>query len=556
ASATDSTFAISYFPADDRFLFTRDQGGNELNHLFVREKDGSERDLTPGEKLRAVFKKWRRAGDAFYVETNERDPRFFDLYRCDAKTYERTLVFRDETGYQTGDISEDGKWIAFSKPSTTADADIYLWNTATSEMKNISKHGGVAEYKPEEFDPASKWLYYTSNDGSEFKSLRRYELATGRTEEVDAPQWDVTFAFFSRSGRYRVTGTNVDGRSVIRLRDNSTNRDVHLPPLPAGEISSIRISRSEKSLAFQLDGDRSPNNLYVWPIGSPAATRLTDTMNPEIDPRDLVASQVVRFDSFDGMSIPAIFYKPLQASLESRAPALVLVHGGPGGQSRRSFSALTQFLVNHGYAILAVNNRGSSGYGKSFYVADDQRHGREPLWDCVAGKKYLQTLRWVDPGRIGIVGGSYGGYMVLAAEAYKPDEFAVGVDLFGISNWIRTLESIPKWWESQRRALYQEIGNPETQKEMLRQISPLFQADQIRRPLLVLQGANDPRVLKSESDDIVAAVRKNGVPVEYVVFPDEGHGFTKRKNLLEGWGKVLEFLDKYLKNGAPATQGG
>ena len=146
--------------------------------------------------------------------------------------------------------------------------------------------------------------------------------------------------------------------------------------------------------------------------------------------------------------------------------------------------------------------------------------------------------------------------MVLAAEAYKPNEFAVGVDLFGVSNWIRTLESIPKWWESQRRALYQEIGNPETQKEMLRQISPLFQAGQIRRPLLVLQGANDPRVLKSESDDIVAAVRKNGVPVEYLVFPDEGHGFTKRKNLLEGWAKVLEFLDRYLKNGAPAADGG
>jgi dipeptidyl aminopeptidase/acylaminoacyl peptidase len=189
-------------------------------------------------------------------------------------------------------------------------------------------------------------------------------------------------------------------------------------------------------------------------------------------------------------------------------------------------------------------------------MADDQRHGKEPLWDCVEGKKYLQSLPWVDPGRIGIIGGSYGGYMVLAAEAYKPDEFAVGVDLFGVANWIRTLESIPKWWESQRRALYQEIGNPETQRDMLREISPLFQADRIRRPLLVLQGANDPRVLKSESDDIVAAVKKNGVPVEYVIFPDEGHGFTKRKNLLEGWGRVLGFLDKYLKNGAPAAQPG
>lgn len=555
SSATDTTYAVSYFPADDRFLFTRDQGGNELNHLFVREKDGSDRDLTPGEKLKAVFKGWRRAGDAFYVQTNERDPRYFDLYQYDAKMYERTLLFKDETGYQVGDVSEDGKWIALARPVTTADADLYLWNTATREMKNISKHDGVAEYGPQEFDPASKWLYFTANEGSDFKSLHRYDVATGRSEEVEKPEWDVTFAFFSRGGRYRVTGTNVDGRTVIRLRDNKTNRDVPLPALPAGEISSIRISRSEKRLAFQLDGDREPNNLFVWQIGAPAVKRLTDTMNPEIDPRDLVPSTVVRFNSFDGMSIPAIFYKPQQASAEARVPALVWVHGGPGGQTRRQFSASIQYLVNHGYAVLAVNNRGSSGYGKAFHTADDQRHGREPLWDCVEGKKYLQSLRWVEPGRIGIIGGSYGGYMVLAAEAYKPDEFAVGVDLFGISNWIRTLESIPKWWESQRRALYQEIGNPETQKDMLRQISPLFQADQIRRPLMVLQGANDPRVLKVESDDIVAAVRKNGVPVEYVVFSDEGHGFTKTRNLSEGWAKVLEFLDKHLKNGPPAAQG-
>ncbi|HEX4441687.1 MAG TPA: prolyl oligopeptidase family serine peptidase, partial [Thermoanaerobaculia bacterium] len=165
--------------------------------------------------------------------------------------------------------------------------------------------------------------------------------------------------------------------------------------------------------------------------------------------------------------------------------------------------------------------------------------------------KYLQSLPYVDASKVGILGGSYGGYMVLAALAFKPEEFAVGVDLFGVANWIRTLESIPKWWESQRLALYKEIGNPETEKDFLKETSPLFHADQIRRPLLVLQGANDPRVIKPESDDIVAAVKKSGVPVEYIVFPDEGHGFTKKKDQIEGWSAVLKFLDKYLK-GAPA----
>ena len=202
--------------------------------------------------------------------------------------------------------------------------------------------------------------------------------------------------------------------------------------------------------------------------------------------------------------------------------------------------------------MLGINNRGSSGYGKTFFAADDQKHGQEPLWDCVAAKKYLQSLPYVDKDRIGIIGGSYGGYMVLAALAFQPDVFAVGVDLFGVSNWMRTLESIPKWWESQRLALYKEIGDPVKDREMLMANSPLFHADKITKPLIVLQGANDPRVIKPESDDIVAAAKKNGVPVEYVVFPDEGHGFSKKKNQIEGWKAIMTFLDKYLKGDAAA----
>jgi len=264
-------------------------------------------------------------------------------------------------------------------------------------------------------------------------------------------------------------------------------------------------------------------------------------------------SEVVRFPSFDGMVIPNVLYKPQGASAQHPVPALVWVHGGPGGQSRRGYSALQQFLVNHGYAVLAINNRGSSGYGKQFFAADDQKHGREPLWDTVAAKKYLQSQPWVDKEKIGILGGSYGGYMVLAALAFQPDAFKAGVDLFGISNWVRTLNSIPPYWESFRKALYQEVGDPGKQEQMLRDTSPLFHADKIRKPLMVLQGKNDPRVIKPESDEIVEAVKKNGVPVEYVVFDDEGHGFAKKKNEIEAYENILKFLDQYLKGVPPAA---
>jgi dipeptidyl aminopeptidase/acylaminoacyl peptidase len=347
-----------------------------------------------------------------------------------------------------------------------------------------------------------------------------------------------------------VVGINEDAHTKIKLYYNKGDKKGELFPLPVfknGDLTSLTISKSEKLIAFYLNGDITPSDLHLYDIGTKQFLRLTQSLNPEINHEDLVEAEVVRYKSFDGMEIPALLYKPHQASAENRVPALVEVHGGPGGQSRVGYSALVQFLVNHGYVVLRVNNRGSSGYGKTFYTADDKKHGREPLWDCVSAKKNLTTLNYVDPSKIGIIGGSYGGYMVLAALAFKPEEFAVGVDIFGVSNWVRTLESIPPYWESVRKVLYQEIGDPQTEKEMLKAISPLFHADKITKPLMVLQGANDPRVIKPESDEIVEAIKKNKGIVEYVLFDNEGHGFTKKANQIQGYQAILVFLNKYLK---------
>ena len=231
---------------------------------------------------------------------------------------------------------------------------------------------------------------------------------------------------------------------------------------------------------------------------------------------------------------------------------MVWVHGGPGGQSRIGYQPLIQYLANHGYAVYAINNRGSSGYGKTFNHLDDQKHGTDDLDDCVESKEMLIETNYVDPEKIAIIGGSYGGYMTLAALTYRPEEFAAGVDLFGISNWVRTLESIPPWWESARKYLENEMG-PFDDMEFFQAKSPLFHADNIKRPLMVLQGANDPRVIKEESDDIVEAVRQNNVPVEYLIFEDEGHGFVKKENQIEAYAAILGFLDQYVK-GVPITE--
>src|ERR1041385_4386923 len=443
-STKESTYSVDYLP-DGRFLYTYDRGGNENSHLYVLEK-GQELDLTPGEKLKASFVGWNADKTAFYYMANGRDPRFFDIFKMDVRTFTPTLVYEDTTGYQIGAISRDGKWLAFDKPNTTADSDIYLYNVPSKEMKHISPHQGEASYSPADFDVESKYLYYLTDDGGEFKYLARYDLASGNKETVEKSNWDIMYTYFSRHGKYRVLAVNEDARTRITVTETKTGKPVPLPKMPDGDITGVAISDSEKLMAFYMNGDRSPTNLYVYDFATGAAKKLTDSLNPEISAEDLVDAQVVRFKSFDGMAIPNILYRPHTASETSKAAALVWVHGGPGGQTRTGYSALLQFLVNHGYVVLGINNRGSSGYGKTFFTADDRKHGREPLWDCVEAKNYLKSLGYVDSAKIGIIGGSYGGYMVLAALTFKPEEFKVGVDLFGVSNWLRTFESIPPYW--------------------------------------------------------------------------------------------------------------
>jgi len=546
-STDNSIFAISFFPEDGRFLYRSDRGGNEIYHIYMMDEDGNSTDLTPYEGARAVFYGWSHDLKSFFFGCNKRNPRYMDLYEMNIGTMKPELIYQNDFGLSFGAISNDKKFIAFSKVITEHNSDIYIYDVEKKNLRKITPHEGDINYFPVDFTVDSRELLYLTDENSEFKYLRSYDLATGESRTVEKADWDISYAYLSYGGKYLVVAVNKDARTEIRIYEMPGKRLVELPQLPEGVISAVNISRSERLMAFYVNSSRSPNNLYVYDFGTGKYRKLTESMNPEIDERDLVEARVVRYRSFDGLEIPAILYTPIGAKQGDKLPALVWVHGGPGGQSRVTYSSLIQYLVNHGYVVLAVNNRGSSGYGKTFFKLDDMKHGEDDLGDCVAAKEYLASLGYVDKTKIGIIGGSYGGYMVLAALTLRPEEFAVGVDLFGISNWIRTLKSIPPWWESFRDALYIEMGDPEKDEEYLRRISPLFNADKIVRPLMVLQGANDPRVLKVESDEIVNAARKNGVPVEYIVFEDEGHGFLKKANRIKGYRAIREFLDKYLK---------
>ncbi|PKA97449.1 dipeptidyl aminopeptidase/acylaminoacyl peptidase [Flavobacteriaceae bacterium MAR_2009_75] len=552
-SSDESYFAQSYFPNDERFIYTYDEGGNENYKVFMMSREGEAKNLTPVDSVRNGFWGWSRDESKMFLVSNERNRSYIDVYTMPidslgAETPTKKMIYQNDDGLDVGSISPNERYFALTQAITSADGKMYLYDAETEEKTDISEHEGDATYNPQFFSLDNKSLFYTTDEGSDFVYLAKRNLDTDEVEKVFETNWDVWYAYDSYNQKYRVIGINEDAKTIVKVIDQETGEEVKMPDMEGGSITSVSISKNEKNARLMVSTSATPSNMYVYNFETGELKKLTDTLNPEIKEDDLVEGQVVRYKSFDGLEIPAIYYQPKQASIENKVPGLVWVHGGPGGQSRLNNFELIQYLVNHGYAILAVNNRGSSGYGKEFNHLDDRNHGDKDLKDCVAGKDYLASTEVIDMEKVGIIGGSYGGYMVMAALTFEPEAFDVGVNIFGVTNWLRTLKSIPPYWESFKKALYDEMGDPYTQDSVrLHGISPLFHTENVTKPLMVLQGANDVRVLQVESDEIVEGVKANGVPVEYVIFDDEGHGFRKKENQISGYGQIKDFLDVHLK---------
>jgi dipeptidyl aminopeptidase/acylaminoacyl peptidase len=553
-STDNAIFGYSYFPKDNRILYGSDKGGNEITHLYVLS-NGDVIDLIQDSTAKAQFYGWSYNQKLMYYASNSRDKRYFDLHSVQVdgtsedKVYPSSVVYKNEKGLDPASISNDDRYIALTEEITTNNSNMYLLDTQSGKTELLSAHTGDVQYSPQYFSLDGTKLIYLTNEGSEFMYLASYDIASKAKTKLEEAPWDIMYSSLSRNGKYRVVAINNDARTEIKIYDESDGgKLLKVEGLPEGDITGVNISDSEKLMSFYVSSSKSPSNLFLYNFETKEVKQLTNTMSKEIDPNDLVAGEVIRFKSFDGMEIPSLLYKPKGLKEGEKVPALLFIHGGPGGQTRLNYSPIIQHLVNHGYAILAVNNRGSSGYGKTFFAADDRKHGDEDLRDCVESKKFLATLPYIDRDKVGIMGGSYGGYMTMAALAFTPEDFKVGVNLFGVTNWIRTLKSIPSWWEAGRKALYVELGDPFTADSVaLYNKSPLFHTDKITKPFIVLQGSNDPRVLQVESDEIVANARKNGVPVEYVIFPDEGHGFVKKENNIKASEEILKFVDRYLK---------
>lgn len=545
-SEKESFFIRSYVPNSDAFIYSADKGGNEISHLYLQKKDGCLLDLTPGENEKSSFYKWSKDNSILYYLSNKRDSRYFDLYKMSVNDWKSSLIYENNNNMSVSSISDNEEYLLLSNSITTSENKFFLFELSSGKLIEISSMPG--NYSSAGFSSDNKSFFYITDVGKEFAYLMEHNIGSGDSSVLFETNWDVMYSYLSKSEKYRVIGINEDGKNILKVYNEFENKEIKFPSFEDEDIIGLEFSETENKLRLSVGSSKMPNNLYVFDLNDKSLVKLTNSLNQNIDSKNLVNAKVIRYKSFDGLEIPAIFYKPLQGSKNNKVPALVWVHGGPGGQSRMNFNPLIQYLTNQGYAVLAVNNRGSSGYGKTFYKLDDKNHGENDLKDCIWGKKWLQELEYIDQERIGIIGGSYGGYMTMAAMTFTPDEFKVGVNIFGVTNWIRTLKSIPSYWEASRKALYDELGDPYSADSIrLKKISPLFHASNVKNPVMVLQGANDPRVLQIESDEIVAELQKNKIPVEYVIFDDEGHGFRKKENQLEGYRKIKNFLDYYLK---------
>jgi len=544
-SEEESFFVNGYAPSTNEVFYSADKGGNENSHIYLIRNNETV-DLTPGENTKASFFGWTQDEQDMYVLSNSRDPRFFDLYKINILTLESVMVYKNDKGYSLNSISNNDKHLVLNLNLSRSEQKLFLYEIKSKQQFEISNQ--TANYSGQNFDKNDENFLYTTNYDSEFYYLMSYNLNNGDRSIVYKTNWDVAFSYLSKNDSFRVVAVNEDAQNKIIIKNMNDQSDLNLIGLENMNINRVAFSDDEKIIRISAGSPNSPGDIYTYNLSTNKLNKITTNLNSSVNPDDLVNAEVIRYESFDGLEIPAILYKPHSAKKGNKVPALVWVHGGPGGQSKVGYRALIQYLVNHGYAILAVNNRGSSGYGKTFYSLDDRNHGEDDLQDCVWGKKWLQDQDYIDPDKIGIIGGSYGGFMTMAAMTFEPEEFKVGVNIYGVTNWIRTLRSIPAFWEATRKSLYKEMGDPYSKDSLrLYNISPLFHAKNIKNPIMVLQGANDPRVLQIESDEMVQEARNAGAYVEYILFEDAGHGFNKKKQQIEGNQKILTFLDNYLK---------
>ena len=551
-----------FWSRDGKFiLFVQDKAGDENYNVYaVNPADApasgqdvpTARNLTDAKGIRAfIYAVPRSEPDAIYVGLNDRDAAWHDLYKVKISTGERTLV-RKNTERITAYFFDLKDQLRLATRSAE-NGDTEVLRVDADKFTKVYSCSVFESCGPVRYHKDGERVYFQTNKGSgiDLVQLELWNPTTGKEELVESdPLKHVDFgnATFSEVSDELVATSYDDERQRIYWKDKTFEADYKnlQKQLPGKEIGFGSSTRDEKLWIIFANSDTDPGSTYLYDRSTKKLT-LQYQAREKLDRAYLAPMKPVTYKSSDGLEIPA--YLTLPKGVEAKnLPAVILPHGGPWYRDSWGYDAFAQFLANRGYAVLQPNFRGSTGYGKKFIDAANKQWGDKMQDDITWGAKYLIAQGIADPKKVGIMGGSYGGYATLAGVAFTPDVYAVGVSIVGPSNLITLLESIPPYWEQIRKLFYERMGDPNTPegKAQLMRQSPLTAAAKIKTPLLVIQGANDPRVNKRESDQIVIALRDRGFPVEYMVAPDEGHGFARPVNNMAMFASAEKFLAKYL----------
>jgi len=533
-------------PLSNQIAFNADKQGNELHQLYLLDLDGGARPrlLIDNPKNRYYLSDWSPDGRYLYYATDEREPRWFDVARIEVATGKRERLTEEDAILGPQRCSPRGDYLPIEQMLGTDHSTLHLLNLRTGERRELTPHTERARYGFQAWNQDNRHLYATTDDGSEFTRLMEIDVENGEQRAVAAPEWDVAGAATSPDGRWLAYTVNREGFYLIVLRDLHTGEERLIgEDLPALHFH-LEFTPHSRCLLFGRQQATRAGDYYLLELEEGNIRRLTDSMSGGVRSEDLVAPVLIEYDSFD-RSIPGWFYRPQG---HGPFPCVLSIHGGPQAQELPHYYHFYQYLLQAGIAILAPNIRGSTGYGRTYMRLIQRDWGGDELRDIEAAAHFLRAHPEIDGQRIGIYGGSFGGFAVLSAVTRLPDLWRAAVDLVGPANLVTFLQGVPEFWKSWVKDWLGDVEDPKD-REFLMARSPLTYIDQAKTPILIIQGANDPRVVKGESDQMVEGLRHRGVPVEYLVFEDEGHGFTKTGNAIRAWKQAALFFFEHLLGG-------
>ncbi len=545
ATRYQNLMALSFFPEDNRILYlsNHEQDGNP--HIYMLDLLANTHDLTPFIGSVSQFLGWSWDHLSFYFLNNQRDQKHFDLYRLNLSDLQAVMVFENNRAFEINTISNDNRFLAVSKRHSLSSSEIFLVDLIAKSSRKIAGDSAGDSWQAATFAPDSRSLYLLTNEKSDRTHLVSLNLSNGSITEVLASEKeDIVYSYFSLDGNYLVTGYESIAGIRIVLLDLRKSEEIPIPGLPAGEINLIRFSRAGNYMGFYLAEPGEPASIYCFEINTRKLKRLTNPLSHSMDRSELSVPEIRWTAADDGEQIASLHYPP--AGGTGTGHAVILAHDGPHGRVRSAYDPFVQTLSLNGFDVWDVNYRGSQGMGKRFQTLDDRQHGIADIGDCFDIASAL--LKSGDAKKIAIAGSGYGGYLALMGLANENNPFSAGIDFFGDLDWISTLNSIPPQLVAIRASLISEFGDPAVDGEALRAVSPLFQAEKIARPVMLVQGSLDSRVLQADADRMVHNLRSRDVPVEYKVLPNGSRNFPTKKTRADAYTKAIEFLNLHLRN--------